>query len=308
METARDLWKKLQPLRRDDAGVRQNPGGGARPQGHLGRAEAGRRSRLPRLDRRRHVRHAAFKGLREDKPATGDRAGEADGRRKRSKSQRQTATERKRARARRRRRARPMPAPVKLTHPDRVYWTDVGITKQQLADYYTSVWDRMAPHVVNRPLALVRCPDGHRAGMLLPEARRRGPRQRAHPTPSRTAKAKELIYIEDLDGLLTLVQAGVLEIHVWGSTIDDSSTANRIVFDLDPGDGVTWARRERGRARSARAARRTEARKLREDDRRQGPACRGADRRHAVGRRPRTSRTRWCWRWRRTNPTATSPR
>ena len=51
-----------------------------------------------------------------------------------------------------------MDAPVKFTHPDRIYWTDVEITKQQLADYYTSVWDYMAPHVVNRPLALVRCP------------------------------------------------------------------------------------------------------------------------------------------------------
>ena len=54
-------------------------------------------------------------------------------------------------------------------------------------------------------------------------------------------KGEELIYIEDLDGLVTLVQAGVLEVHVWGSTVRDIEHCNRIVFDLDPGDGVTWA-------------------------------------------------------------------
>ena len=48
---------------------------------------------------------------------------------------------------------------VRFTHPDRVYWVDVGVTKQDLAEYYRSVWDWMAPHVVGRPLALVRCPD-----------------------------------------------------------------------------------------------------------------------------------------------------
>ena len=51
-------------------------------------------------------------------------------------------------------------AHVRLSHPDRVYWVDVGVTKQQLADYYVSIWDWIAPHIVNRPLALVRCPEG----------------------------------------------------------------------------------------------------------------------------------------------------
>ena len=129
---------------------------------------------------------------------------------------------------------------MKLTHPNRVYWKDGGITKQQLADYYTAVWDHIAPHVVNRPLALVRCPEGIEgqcffqkhaaAGLISDRIKRHKDRQ-----------GEELIYIEDLEGLLTLVQAGVLEIHVWGSTIDDVEHANRIVFDLDPGDDVKWA-------------------------------------------------------------------
>src|SRR5436305_1588380 len=130
--------------------------------------------------------------------------------------------------------------PVKFTHPDRIYWTDVEITKAQLAEYYTSVWDYMAPHVVNRPMALVRCPEGvggqcffqkHAAAGLVSERIRR----------IKDEKGEELIYIEDLDGLLTLVQAGVLEIHVWGSNVDEIEHCNRIVFDFDPGEGMPWA-------------------------------------------------------------------
>jgi len=130
--------------------------------------------------------------------------------------------------------------PVKLTHPNRVYWKDAGATKQQLADYYTAVWDHIAPHLINRPLALLRCPEGidgqcffqkHAAAGLISDRIKRHKDQ----------EGEELIYVEDLEGLLTLVQAGVLEIHVWGSTIDDVEHANRIVFDLDPGDGVKWA-------------------------------------------------------------------
>ena len=62
--------------------------------------------------------------------------------------------------SRHRRRSRRPSARVKLSHPDRVYWADADVTKQQLADYYTSVWDHIAPHLVDRPLALLRCPEG----------------------------------------------------------------------------------------------------------------------------------------------------
>jgi len=129
---------------------------------------------------------------------------------------------------------------VKLTHPDRVYWPDAEVTKQQLADYYTSAWDYMAPHLVDRPLALLRCPGGIEeqcffqkhagAGLISPRIQR-----------MKDDHGEELLSISDLDGLLTLVQAGVLEIHVWGSTIEDVEHCNRIVFDLDPGEDLPWS-------------------------------------------------------------------
>ena len=130
---------------------------------------------------------------------------------------------------------------MRLTHPDRVYWVDVGVTKQDLADYYRDVWDWMAPHVVGRPLALVRCPDGTKgqcffqkhasAGLDRAEPAHRDRRQRA----VRSSRSKII------EGLLSLVQAGVLEVHVRGSMIDRLDRCDRIVFDLDPGDGVGWS-------------------------------------------------------------------
>jgi bifunctional non-homologous end joining protein LigD len=129
---------------------------------------------------------------------------------------------------------------VTLSHPDRVYWADAGVTKQQLADYYASVWDHIAPHLVDRPLALLRCPEGTSGECFFQKHAAAGlTSERIHR--KRDSHGEELLSISDLGGLLTLVQAGVLEIHVWGSTMGDIEHANRIVFDLDPGDDVPWA-------------------------------------------------------------------
>jgi bifunctional non-homologous end joining protein LigD len=123
---------------------------------------------------------------------------------------------------------------VRLTHPDRVYWVDVGVTKQDLADYYRAVWDWMKPQVAGRPLAMVRCPEGTKGQCFFQKHASAG----LDSTALRTVidgKGRQVVAIDDLAGLLSLVQAGVLEIHVRGAMID------RIVFDLDPGEGVGWS-------------------------------------------------------------------
>jgi bifunctional non-homologous end joining protein LigD len=129
---------------------------------------------------------------------------------------------------------------VRLTHPDRVYWADVGVTKQGLADYYGSVWDWMAPQVVGRPLALVRCPEGTKGQCFFQKHAAAGLDEKALRTVI-DPKGRQVIAVEDLDGVLSLVQAGVLEIHVRGATIDRLDVCDRIVFDLDPGEGVGWS-------------------------------------------------------------------
>ncbi|BBK32685.1 ATP-dependent DNA ligase LigD phosphoesterase module /ATP-dependent DNA ligase LigD polymerase module [Stella humosa] len=166
-----------------------------------------------------NLRHAAFRGLREDKPA-------AEIVREEAKS---------------------APAPkaprrtVKLTHPDRVYWPDDGVTKEGLADYYTEVWRHVAPHIVGRPLALLRAPEGIAGQSFFQKHAWKGVHSAidlvADPAD---AGGQPLIAIHDLDGLIGLVQAGVLEIHPWGSTLADWEHPDLIVMDLDPGEGVPW--------------------------------------------------------------------
>ena len=129
---------------------------------------------------------------------------------------------------------------VKLTHPDRLYWPDDGVTKEGLADYYAQVWPRMADLIVNRPLALVRCPDGIFGQKFFQKHAWKG--IEAHIVQARdpTAPQEPMIAIRDLEGLIGLVQAAALEIHPWGSTIADWDRPDVIIMDLDPGDDVSW--------------------------------------------------------------------
>ena len=165
------------------------------------------------------VRQASFKGLREDKPPAEVRR-ESDV-------------------------ARPAPAKaaksagMHLTHPERVLWEGQGVTKQGLAEFYAEIADWILPHVAGRPLSLVRCPMGIGNKCFFAK----------HPWGGidkaikliDLGKSEALLVIEDLDGLLALVQAGTVELHPWGSLATDAERPDRLIFDLDPGDGVPWA-------------------------------------------------------------------
>jgi bifunctional non-homologous end joining protein LigD len=185
------------------------------------------------------VRQASFQGLRDDKKAS-----EVVREEKRALPARARSAARKTAKI-----VRPA-APkkskddvtvghVRLTHPDRVYWDDAGVTKRDLAEYYQEVWDRMQPHVTGRVIALLRCPGGASAQCFFQKHASAGIGTtflRSVPEPD----GDKSIAIDDLDGLITLAQSGALEIHVRGSTTDHLEEANRLVFDLDPGPGVKW--------------------------------------------------------------------
>lgn len=165
-----------------------------------------------------HLRHASFRGLREDKPAAEVvREATEDG----------ALTPK-------------VAAPiVKLTHPDRVYWPDVGVTKQGLADYHAEVWPRIAPFLAGRPLSLLRCPGGVEETCFFQKHAWKG--MNRHILTSTDPKDGELLLaIDGLPGLLGLVQGGVLEIHPWGSTLADLERPDMIIMDLDPGEGVPW--------------------------------------------------------------------
>src|SRR5262249_11213306 len=110
--------------------------------------------------------------------------------------------------------------PVRLTHPDRVLWPAVGITKQGLAEFYAELWPVTSPYIVNRPLSLVRCPGGVEDTCFFQKHAWNGISERV--LRSRDPEdGEEILAITDLEGLLSLVQASVLEIHVWGATFDN---------------------------------------------------------------------------------------
>ena len=152
------------------------------------------------------------------------------------------------------------------------------------------------------------------AGALPGRRRRANASSRSTPPPASRPniciwspeKGDKIISIDDLDGLIALVQAGVLEIHTRGTTIDDRERADRLVFDLDPGPGTGW-KDVVAAAREVRdAARAHQAQELSEDLGRQGPARRAADQAGAVGHGQRFLPRRRRAAWRRTIPTATS--
>jgi bifunctional non-homologous end joining protein LigD len=129
-------------------------------------------------------------------------------------------------------------AGVRLSHPDRVYWRDAGVGKRDLAEFYAAIWKWMRPHVVGRPIALLRCPEGTTGTCFFQKHASAGiSTEHLHLVPE---KSDRIISIDDLAGLVSLVQAGVLEIHTRGATIDDRERADRLVFDLDPGPGTGW--------------------------------------------------------------------
>lgn len=126
---------------------------------------------------------------------------------------------------------------VALTNPDKLLWPQAGISKQALLDHYERAWPRIERFVVNRPLSLVRAPDGVDAERFFQKHASKG----MHKAILRTADpqdGEELLSIRDFEGLAALVQFGVVELHVWGSTLDAIETPDQIIFDLDPDEGL----------------------------------------------------------------------
>ena len=136
----------------------------------------------------------------------------------------------------------PAASSVKISNRDRVIYPKSGITKGQLADYYAALAPAMLPWVGSRPISLVRCPQGrakkcffqkHDAGSFGPHVHRVAIAEKdGHDEP--------YLFVDDAAGLLTCVQMGTIEFHGWGARIEDVEKADRLVFDLDPDEGLDF--------------------------------------------------------------------
>lgn len=131
---------------------------------------------------------------------------------------------------------------VRISHPDRMLWPEVGVTKLQLAEYYSRAADCILPFLRDRPLSLVRCPDGRTGECFFQK----------HHNPS-TPDELETVDIAEKDGghaaylvvrskrsLVAAAQVSGMELHVWGSRTDNLERPERIVFDLDPDEGLSF--------------------------------------------------------------------
>jgi bifunctional non-homologous end joining protein LigD len=178
------------------------------------------------------MRHPSFQGLREDKPARQivrekekplPKNGKQNGKEKPMRQNSKDA----------------IVGGVKLTHPDKKLFPGADIAKLDVARYYEKIAPHMLPHMARRPISLVRCPEGEGTPCFF---QRHGSETLSpYVKPVRVEKGPPYLMIEDVRGLIALVQMGVLEIHAWGSKADDPSKPDRLVFDLDPAPGVPWA-------------------------------------------------------------------
>jgi bifunctional non-homologous end joining protein LigD len=174
------------------------------------------------------VRQGSFKGLRADKPA------------------RQIVREKPMPKAQALKTSKTETgeiAGIRITHPDRVVFPGQGVTKRDLADYYTKISKLILPHLAERPLSLVRCPQGREKECFFQKHASPGWPEELHKIRIKEKSGSdEYMYVEDISGVVAAVQMGVLELHIWGSHTDAVEKPDRMVFDLDPDEGLPFSR------------------------------------------------------------------
>lgn len=132
-------------------------------------------------------------------------------------------------------------AGVKLSHPDKVLFPEAKLTKLALARYYESVAEWILPHVERRPLSLFRCPDGWNNQCFY----QKHADQSVHASVKRVAVPEggataTYFSADSLQALVGLVQWGVIELHPWGSRTPHPEKPDRLIFDFDPADDLSW--------------------------------------------------------------------
>ena len=132
---------------------------------------------------------------------------------------------------------------MELTHPEKILDPESGMTKQSLAEYYVAVSEHLLPHIANRPLSVVRCPDGDNKPCFFQKHVGQGLPAGVNSVSirsKRTGEKDDFLTVDSAAGLVGLAQMGVLEIHPWGSQNDSLERPDKIIFDLDPDVAIKW--------------------------------------------------------------------
>jgi bifunctional non-homologous end joining protein LigD len=173
------------------------------------------------------LRHASFQGVREDKPAAEVTPPEIPA------MQRTVATNP----------ARTKSGPLAITHPERVLWPATNetpaVTKADLAAYYALYAERILAQIGGRPLSIIRAPDGITGQLFFQRHAMRG-QSPLIGTVKVSGQAQPYLRVDDVPGLAALAQISVVELHPWGARADNPDIPDRLVFDLDPAEGLNF--------------------------------------------------------------------
>lgn len=167
------------------------------------------------------LRHPSFKGLRMDKKP------------KEVKAEKETSIEAIKSKA-------SSPNSLKLTHPEKILYKEDKLSKQDLYHYYDEISDHILPYISHRPLTLVRCPSGYEDCFYQKHLDKSAKKLHSVAVTNKKGNVEQYMYLDNKAGLLNLVQMGVLEIHPWGSKIEQLEYPDIVIFDLDPGPEVEW--------------------------------------------------------------------
>lgn len=198
-----------------------------------------------------HIRHGAFEGLREDKEATAvtleseKTVSTKSVPKKATKREGLSGTAVSASKATPKRKETDAEGDVlgiRISHADRLLFSDPDITKIDLARYYGVVADRMLPFAARHPASILRCPKGPDHQCFYQKHAGEGFPDEIHQVPIEESDGDiaNYLYVDDAEGLIAAVQMGTIEFHIWGSTVDKLDAADRLVFDLDPDPSVTF--------------------------------------------------------------------
>ena len=175
------------------------------------------------------LRHPSFIALREDKPASQVvREVPKHLQKSEKKAERPTAES----------------LGIKITNPDRIIYPEDGLTKADLADYYAAIEPLIMVDASDRPMTLIRCPQGRAKKCFFQkhDSGTFGPDVKHVPIKEKDGDVQDYLYFDDIKGLLACVQMGTVEFHGWGSKVDKVEYPDRLVFDLDPDVGLDFAK------------------------------------------------------------------
>jgi bifunctional non-homologous end joining protein LigD len=262
--TLRDLRARLDKLEIDKPSFRNAPRGAEARRSHWVKPRLVAEVAFTEWTREEVLRHPTFQGLREDKipeevvrelpqepPPAAKKAAAKPARAAKKVAAKKTAAKKgpkptvrpapeEAAAASKGKKKEVEIAGVRFTNLDRVLYPEQGVTKRDLAHYYVRVADWILPHLADRPLTLVRCPEGRSKQCFY----QKHVNEHVPPAVHRVDIGEPEPYgaVSDLEGLLSLVQMGVLELHIWGSHRKKLEKPDYVVFDLDPDEGLDWER------------------------------------------------------------------